>query len=42
MIEASETSVDRSTSVSSILRMNEPPEPLANSQLKSAVRTFPT
>src|SRR6266545_2921401 len=34
--------VDRATSVSSMRRMNVPPEPRASSQLKSAVRALPT
>src|SRR5258707_207476 len=36
IIDASDFRVDRSTSVSSILRTNVPPDPRANSQLKIA------
>src|SRR5689334_6739451 len=39
---ASDAFVDRSMSVSSILRMNVPSWPRASSQLKSAVRALPT
>src|SRR5438046_691869 len=42
MIDASDSRVDRSTSVSSMRRINAPPRPRARSQLKSAVRALPT
>jgi hypothetical protein len=38
----SDTSVDRSASVSSMRRMNVPPCPRASSQLNKAVRALPT
>ena len=39
---ASDSRVERSTSVSSMRRMNVPPVPRASSQLNSAVRALPT
>jgi hypothetical protein len=42
MMAASDSAVDRSTSVSSIRSTKVPPWPRASSQLKSAVRALPT
>ena len=42
MIAASDSSVERSASVSSMRRTNVPSWPRASSQLKSAVRALPT